>query len=435
MKKLFLMLAVLVWLALPGQAWAAEAQEDTYLTMEQQLEIVRKVKAISPWGHLQVPAYNPAKLEVSCPLPIYIYTEEGFEQHGQYLPLLFEGQPVFFVLDDGNGYYLDSRIYNWLLQAGAALDKPFALVWDKTSLYYYDGAKWLLLYQFRSFQDPNCAVLDVTKPVDTSNLALTELRPVQSLEDAYFERWPGEEEVVVYLAGEKRAAGVLTKGRAFLPLRAICDMLNVQVDYDAATQRIYLHNRQDVYTFRLNEEQVNFNGRRFMVFDAPSFERDGVTYLPMRYLAELLQLEVQWDEAARRVDLQPDGQVIVSVVRHVYATMENWDIKLESPYWAKWFYNCLDSDLEYEVAAPEHIGRWPNLDVPDFYYLLTGYDFWRADGSLAFSCEVYLHVPGQPLPEGYAEYLLHHDDKWYNMPGFSDIWAEWDKIEGWQRVD
>ena len=37
-------------------------------------------------------------------------------------------------------------------------------------------------------------------------------------------------------------------------------------------------------------------------------ERDGVTYLPMRYLAGLLQLEVQWDEAARRVDLQPDGQ-------------------------------------------------------------------------------------------------------------------------------
>ena len=132
---------------------------------------------------------------------------------------------------------------------------------------------------------------------------------MQSLEDAYFERWPGDEEVAVYFAGEKQEThGWLTGGRTLLPLRDLCNMLDISVDYDEATQQITLNNRQDVYTLRLNDCQASCNGRQLALMDVPPQERDGVTYLPMRYLAGLLQLEVQWDEAARRVDLQPDGQ-------------------------------------------------------------------------------------------------------------------------------
>lgn len=321
-------------------------------------------------------------------------------------------------------------------QAGAAVDKPFALVWDRNSVYFYDGESWLLLHKL-SHTGPDYAVLDTTQPVDIAALQLCELRPVQSLADAYLGHWPVDDEVAVYFAGEKQETqGWLTGGRTLLPLRDVCTMLAVGVDYDEATQQITLHHRQDVYTLRLNDCQASCNGRQLASMDVPPQERDGVTYLPMRYLAKLLQLDVQWDEAARRVDLQPDGQAVCRVVRHVMATMENWDKQLDSLYWAQYIYDYLHNACDEEVAPPEHTGRWPNLDIPDFYYLLTGYDFWRADGSLAFSCEIYLHVPGQPLPDGYTEYLLHCDDKWYIMPDFSgNVLAEWDNIEGWQRVD
>ncbi len=257
MKKFSYLLAALLLLVLPGQAWAAEAQEDTYLTMEQQQEIVRQVKQIGI--RVGVASYNPAKLQVSCPMPIYAYTEEGFRENGRLLPLLFEEQPLFFVVDDGDSYTINTTIYDWLLQAKAAVGKPFALVWDRNSV--------------------------------------------------YFERWPGDEEVAVYFAGEKQEThGWLTGGRTLLPLRDLCNMLDISVDYDEATQQITLNNRQDVYTLRLNDCQASCNGRQLALMDVPPQERDGVTYLPMRYLAGLLQLEVQWDGAARRVDLQPDGQ-------------------------------------------------------------------------------------------------------------------------------
>ena len=217
-------------------------------------------------------------------------------------------QPLFFVVDDGDSYTINTTIYDWLLQAKAAVGKPFALVWDRNSVYFYDGKSWLLLHKL-SHTGPDYAVLDIYQPIDTAALELCELRPVQSLEDAYFERWPGEEEVAVYFAGEKQEThGWLTGGRTLLPLRDLCNMLDISVDYDEATQQITLNNRQDVYTLRLNDCQASCNGRQLALMDVPPQERDGVTYLPMRYLAGLLQLEVQWDEAARRVDLQPDGQ-------------------------------------------------------------------------------------------------------------------------------
>lgn len=306
MKRFSCLVAVLlVLLILPGRAWAAELPEVKYLTMEQQQEIVRQLKVVGIGGLPHVPAYNPAKLQVACPLPLYVYTEAGFKQDGQFWPLLFEGQPVFFVFDYDNSCTVNATIYDWLLQAGAAVDKPFALVWDRKNAYFYDGANWLLLCTF-AHQRPDYAVLDMSQPLDTSALALTDLRPVQSLADAYFERWPGEEPVAVYLADEERATGLLIKGRTFLPLRDVCKLFDVPVEYDEATRQITLHKRQDVYTLRLNDCQVSCNGQQLSPMDTPPQERDGVTYLPMRYLGELLQLSVQWDEAARRVDLQPD---------------------------------------------------------------------------------------------------------------------------------
>ena len=72
-----------------------------------------------------------------------------------------------------------------------------------------------------------------------------------------------------------------------MPLRDLCNMLDISVDYDEATQQITLNNRQDVYTLRLNDCQASCNGRQLALMDVPPQERDGVTYLPMRYLGEL----------------------------------------------------------------------------------------------------------------------------------------------------
>lgn len=442
MKKIFVSLFLAALLA-AGSAFAAEAEEvsgENYLTMEQQLEIVSVIKFAGVNLMSEgVPAYDPTKLEVSCPLPVYAYKDDSFEEVGRYLPLFYEGEALFFILDHENGYGLNYSLGRWWRQYDVRADKPLALVLDYDSCYVFDGADWLLLHKAFDvhMKNQDYDVLD-TQSVDTVSLPLTQLRPVLSLKNAYLGHFPADEDVTIYFNGEKLAAtGWLTKGRTLLPLRDICDMLGVQVEYSDVTQKITLHNRQDVYTLRLNECGIQYNGQELPALDVPARERDGCTYLPLRYLANILQVEVSWDEAKRRVDLQTDSQALYGVVHHVLATMENWDMRLDSPVQAKQLYSLIwEYCLLDEVTAPQHIGRWPNLDIPDFYYLLTGYDFLLADGSSAASWEIYVHVPNQPLADGYCEYLLCADGKWYNLTDdIEELLAEYHNLPNWQRLD
>lgn len=444
MKKLCLCLLLAVWLGLfPAAAWAEDISAEKTLNSEEQLEIGKRLSDLLPEG---IDGYDPTKLQLSCPLPVYAYTQEGFVPVGRYLPLLFEGEPAFFITEYKNDYLVDSVMRRWWVQTGAAADKPLALVWDYDSCYYYDGADWLLLHKSIDvhYKNEDYAVLDTEQPLDMSGLTLTVLRPVQALDKAFPERLPrvappADENIAIYLDGEKLAAeGWLHKGRVLLPLRDICDLFDLPLDYADNTQRITLRRGRHTYSLRLNEREVLLDGRQNDTLDVPAQERDGRTYLPLRFVGRLFDLDLQWDESRRCVDIARPEQLIGGVVHHVTMTIDSWDMRLSSSILAQQMYDEIISACWDEVAAPlaENLGKYPNLDNPDFYYHMTSYDFLRPDGSVYSSFEVYVHVPGQPVPEGYTQYLIFSDEKWYiTSDDLLEILEEWHNIEDWQRID
>ena len=187
----------------------------------------------------------------------------------------------------------------------------------------------------------------------------------------------------------------------------------------------------------MNESEVLRDGHYNDTLDVPALEREGRCYLPLRFVAQLFDLDLQWDENSLRVDIVRPEQPVVRVVRHVRMTNETWDMQLDRPYLAQQMYAEIFAACFEEADAPaaENLGVWPNLDNPDSYYLLTEYDFLRQDGSVYASFELYLHAPGQPVPEEYTEYLICSDDKWYlTLDDLPEILKEWDNIEGWQRL-
>ncbi len=444
MKRFLLMLCLgLVCLFSAAPVWAEDAPPAKMLSAEDQLEIGKLLRGWPPDG---IAGYDPTKLEVSCPLPVYAYTDTGFVQVGQYLPLLYAGEPAYFILVDKHGYSVNFPLQSWWVQAGAKADRPLALVVDRDSCYYFDGADWLLLHKSIDvhLQNPDYAVLDVNQPVDTATLPLTELRAMQPLDRAFPELLPrvappADDDIAIYVDGVRQPMnGWLRKGRTLLPLRDICDLLGVQVDYADATQRITLRRGTQVYSLRLNDNEVLLNGRHYATLDVAAQEREGKTYLPLRFTAQLFALDLVWDEQARRVDVSRPDQPVNAVIWHVRATNEKWDMRLAEPYLPQQMYDELFAAGWDEADAPsaENLSWYPNLDNPDCYYQLTDYDFLRSDGSVYANCAVYLHVPGQPLPEEYTEYLLCWADKWYLVgDDFAALLDEWQNMKGWQRLD
>jgi len=230
----------------------------------------------------------------------------------------------------------------------------------------------------------------------------------------------------------------------FVPVRVISEVMGAKVSWLGETPGIgqsVLIEYQDEWIQLFTSDTLGHKGMQPLDLEQIPYAQDGSIYVPVRFVAEAFDCRVEWDAAQNLVNIRPparqlNGQALCGVVHHVMATMENWDMRLDSPFFADKMYSALWEGLAGEVAAPQHTGRWPNLDIPDFYYLLTGYDFLLADNSAAASCEIYVHVPNQPMPDGYSEYLVHVDDKWYNLNDEAGaLLTEWQELANWQRVD
>lgn len=91
--------------------------------------------------------------------------------------------------------------------------------------------------------------------------------------------------------------------RTMLPIRAIAEAAGADVDYDAATQTVIITNPYgDEIRCPIGRSSMTLNSQ-LCALDAPAYARNGRTYLPVRAVAEALDLDVNWDQATSTVTL------------------------------------------------------------------------------------------------------------------------------------
>lgn len=103
----------------------------------------------------------------------------------------------------------------------------------------------------------------------------------------------------VYLNGEKQeSVGYAVNGRTLLPLRDMCDLLQIPIDYDANTKKISVTVNGENYGFKVGDTGVYCNGKLVSKLDAKPAIRNSKTYLPLRYVSELLDVGCEWKQGA-----------------------------------------------------------------------------------------------------------------------------------------
>lgn len=94
------------------------------------------------------------------------------------------------------------------------------------------------------------------------------------------------------------AAPELSGGRTFVPLRAVMEAMNAQVDYDGDTGTVAI-TRGDVglsMVLGQNTVSVTEDGQsRTVEMDVTPYVKDGRTYVPVRFVAEAWGCGVGWD--------------------------------------------------------------------------------------------------------------------------------------------
>ncbi len=94
---------------------------------------------------------------------------------------------------------------------------------------------------------------------------------------------------------------VITEGRIFLPIRAISELLGNDVKWHPENHLVVI-NRGEII-FQIGEREFTVNGKRRMADVAP-FVENGRTKIPLRYAAEALGIDVEWDGETRTASMK-----------------------------------------------------------------------------------------------------------------------------------
>ena len=113
------------------------------------------------------------------------------------------------------------------------------------------------------------------------------------------------EEVLVYVNGfylhtsEGGAAPFIDNGRTMVPLRALAEAFEFGVEWLENEQQITLSRETTRVVLVIDSDVIIANGQELRFYDAVPTIISGRTFLPIRRLAEILGLDIEWNNYTR----------------------------------------------------------------------------------------------------------------------------------------
>jgi hypothetical protein len=101
------------------------------------------------------------------------------------------------------------------------------------------------------------------------------------------------------------AAPYIAGGRTMVPLRFIAEAFGAEVAYDATTKGITITLGDLVIAMQIGSTNVLVNGKSHTI-DAPPEVKNNRTFVPVRFVAEILGAKVDYDAATRTVTITRD---------------------------------------------------------------------------------------------------------------------------------
>ena len=122
------------------------------------------------------------------------------------------------------------------------------------------------------------------------------------------------EDGVVMMLGEKGlwkervlyttdAAPIMVDNRVMVPIRTVTELLNGKAEWNETAQRVtlYFDDREISMTIGSTQACVETIMEEDVELDVAPLIRDGCTYVPIRFVAEALDAQVQWDGEEKAV--------------------------------------------------------------------------------------------------------------------------------------
>ncbi len=95
-------------------------------------------------------------------------------------------------------------------------------------------------------------------------------------------------------------APIIVGSRTMLPIRFVAEALGATVDWNEATQTVTIEKDGVKVQIIIGADYAYINGEKVKL-DVPAFIENGRTYLPLRFVAEALGADVNWDAVTQQI--------------------------------------------------------------------------------------------------------------------------------------
>lgn len=171
----------------------------------------------------------------------------------------------------------------------------------------------------------------------------------------------------------KDMPAVIIDGRTMLPMRQIAQELECEVNWNEAAKQIYVMRGSDIIVFTVDSKTGYENGKEFTM-DVPATIVNDRTMLPVRALADALHLNIKWDDPNRIVSIQSGDTVVKDEPKAPESgqTTAGTLTGIQTP-------SAKDADQTFTIQADGPMGRYEKTFVDDQKIVL---DFYGAKSSL-----------------------------------------------------
>ncbi len=100
-----------------------------------------------------------------------------------------------------------------------------------------------------------------------------------------------------------------SRARTLVPIRFVSEAMGAEVLWDNNTQTVTILKDKDTINYTINEFKAYLNGQ-LMSFDSCGILKEDRTFVPLRFISELLACKVDWVEDTKTVVITSPSEVV-----------------------------------------------------------------------------------------------------------------------------
>lgn len=108
-------------------------------------------------------------------------------------------------------------------------------------------------------------------------------------------------------------APFINNDRTLVPIRVISENLGYSVNWDNQTRKVTVKNNDKSIELTIGKKEVNINGTNSSIDVAPMIKNER-TFVPLRFISESFDNDVNWDEDTRTVKINKKEKVSSSIL-------------------------------------------------------------------------------------------------------------------------